>query len=101
MKTNMTKPPLFHIPIDRRRFFKSMALVSAGFTLPNGAVRAPDACWVARGHWEVVPPEDQKKFTRICPDFVVEITSPSDTRVIISTGLTRANTLRRVSRCQS
>src|SRR5881394_4213789 len=23
----------FHIPIDRRRFFKSMAIVSAGFTL--------------------------------------------------------------------
>ena len=35
MKANMTKPQMFHIPIDRRRFFKSMALVSAGFTLPG------------------------------------------------------------------
>jgi Uma2 family endonuclease len=52
---------------------------SAGFTLPNGAVRAPDACWIDRQRWEVVPPEDRKKFTQICPDFVVEITSPSDT----------------------
>jgi Uma2 family endonuclease len=52
---------------------------SAGFTLPNGAVRAPDACWIDRRRWEVVPPEDRKKFTRISPDFVVEITSPSDT----------------------
>jgi protocatechuate 3,4-dioxygenase beta subunit len=34
-KTNKTKPESFHIPIDRRRFFKSMALVSAGFTLPG------------------------------------------------------------------
>ena len=25
----------FHVPVDRRRFFKSMALVSAGFTLPG------------------------------------------------------------------
>jgi protocatechuate 3,4-dioxygenase beta subunit len=25
----------FHIPVDRRRFFKSMAAVSAGFTLPG------------------------------------------------------------------
>jgi protocatechuate 3,4-dioxygenase beta subunit len=28
-----TKPEVFHIPIDRRRFFKSMAAASAGFTL--------------------------------------------------------------------
>src|SRR5882672_4380920 len=34
-KANKTKPESFHIPIDRRRFFKSMALVSAGFTLPG------------------------------------------------------------------
>jgi protocatechuate 3,4-dioxygenase beta subunit len=34
MKTKShTKPILFHIPVDRRRFFKSMALASAGFTL--------------------------------------------------------------------
>ena len=25
----------FHIPVDRRRFFRSMAIVSAGFTLPG------------------------------------------------------------------
>src|SRR5881394_597373 len=30
-----TRPQIFHIPIDRRRFFKCMALVSAGFTLPG------------------------------------------------------------------
>src|SRR5256885_12410093 len=33
--TNNTKIAVFYIPIDRRRFFKSMALVSAGFTLPG------------------------------------------------------------------
>jgi hypothetical protein len=27
------KPQPFYIPIDRRRFFKSMAVASAGFTL--------------------------------------------------------------------
>src|SRR5688572_16241875 len=26
---------VFYIPVDRRRFFKSMALASAGFTLPG------------------------------------------------------------------
>src|SRR5437667_9076051 len=38
MKTNTTKHSkrgAFYIPIDRRRFFKSMALASAGFTLPG------------------------------------------------------------------
>jgi len=30
-----TKIQPFHIPIDRRRFFQSMAAVSAGFTLPG------------------------------------------------------------------
>src|SRR2546427_6502549 len=29
------KTGLFYVPIDRRRFFKSMALASAGFTLPG------------------------------------------------------------------
>ena len=36
MKTKPTlRPRAFHIPIGRRRFFTSMAAVSAGFTLPG------------------------------------------------------------------
>jgi len=35
MKTKIVEPEGFHIPIDRRRFFRSMALASAGFTLPG------------------------------------------------------------------
>jgi len=31
----VAKPQTFHIPIDRRRFLKSMAIASAGFTLPG------------------------------------------------------------------
>lgn len=35
-RTDTSKPfGSFHIPIDRRRFFKSMAIASAGFTLPG------------------------------------------------------------------
>src|SRR5947209_18044695 len=34
-KTNVTKVRTFHVPLDRRRFFKSMALVSAGLSLPG------------------------------------------------------------------
>ena len=51
---------------------------SAGFRLPNGASRSPDAAWVARDRWEALPPEDRRGFAPICPDFVVELMSPSD-----------------------
>ena len=51
---------------------------SAGFTLPNGATRSPDAYWIARARWEQVPPKERDSFAAICPDFVVELRSPSD-----------------------
>jgi Uma2 family endonuclease len=51
---------------------------SAGFTLPNGAVRAPDAAWIARSRWEHIPPDQRERFAPICPDFVLELRSPSD-----------------------
>jgi Uma2 family endonuclease len=51
---------------------------SAGFTLPNGAVRAPDAAWIVQERWEQVPSEQREKFAPICPDFVLELRSPSD-----------------------
>jgi len=51
---------------------------NAGFTLLNGAVRAPDASWIARNRWLALPKEDRLRFAPICPDFVVELVSPSD-----------------------
>jgi protocatechuate 3,4-dioxygenase beta subunit len=33
MKKNNHSEPTFYVPVDRRRFFKSMAIASAGFTL--------------------------------------------------------------------
>lgn len=51
---------------------------SAGFTLPNGAVRSPGASWIARDRWEQLSPEQRGKFAPICPDFVVELRSPTD-----------------------
>ena len=51
---------------------------SAGFLLPNGAVRSADAAWVRRERWDAVPPEQRKKFVPLCPDFVVELLSPTD-----------------------
>ncbi|MBD1937687.1 Uma2 family endonuclease [Microcoleus sp. FACHB-68] len=51
---------------------------SGGFKLPNGADRSPDASWVKLERWNALTSEQQKKFPPICPDFVVELLSPSD-----------------------
>jgi Uma2 family endonuclease len=53
--------------------------LSTLFTLPNGAVRSPDASWVSAGRWNALTPDEQERPAPICPDFVVELMSPSDT----------------------
>jgi len=51
---------------------------STGFTLPNGAERSPDLAWVRLSRWNALSEEQRKKFPPLCPDFVVELRSPSD-----------------------
>ena len=51
---------------------------NAGFTLPNGAVRAPDVSWIAWSRWEALSDADRYGFAKICPDFVLELRSQSD-----------------------
>ena len=51
---------------------------NGGFKLPNGADRSPDASWVKIERWNALTSEQQEKFAPICPDFVVELRSPSD-----------------------
>ncbi|EDX72076.1 conserved hypothetical protein [Coleofasciculus chthonoplastes PCC 7420] len=48
------------------------------FRLPNGGKRSPDVAWVANQRWESLTPEDQEKFPPICPDFVIELRSRTD-----------------------
>jgi Uma2 family endonuclease len=48
------------------------------FTLPNGADRSPDAAWVSSDRWEALTPQEQEKFPPLCPNFVIELRSPSD-----------------------
>ncbi|MBD2303528.1 Uma2 family endonuclease [Nostoc sp. FACHB-190] len=52
---------------------------STGFVLPNGAIRSPDASWVSQERWQALTPEPKGTFANICPDFVVELRSSSDT----------------------
>ncbi len=51
---------------------------STGFKLPNGSERSPDASWVSREKWEALSSEEQEKFAPLCPEFVIELKSPSD-----------------------
>lgn len=51
---------------------------SAGFILPNGATRSPDASWIELTKWNLLSDEQKTKFAPICPDFIVELRSPSD-----------------------
>ena len=51
---------------------------NAGFTLPNGAVRSPDAAWIINERWEQLSDDEQEHFAPLCPDFVVELLSKSD-----------------------
>src|SRR5437867_11537454 len=51
---------------------------STGFRLPNGATRSPDVAWVRNERIEALTEEEWQKFLPLCPDFVLELRSPSD-----------------------
>lgn len=52
---------------------------STVFVLPNGAKRSPDLSWIELKRWNALTPEQQEGFAPICPDFVMELRSRSDT----------------------
>lgn len=51
---------------------------STGFTLPNGAVRSPDASWLKRDRWDDLTQEQKERFSPVCPDFIAELRSATD-----------------------
>lgn len=51
---------------------------SAGFILPNNAIRSPDLSWILNEKWNILSDEDRTRFAHICPDFVVELRSRTD-----------------------
>jgi Uma2 family endonuclease len=48
------------------------------FTLPNGGKRSPDVAWIANERWESLNIKEKEKFAKICPDFVIELRSRTD-----------------------
>lgn len=52
---------------------------STGFTLPDGSIRSPDASWLSLEKYQLLREEDKEVFPPVCPEFVAEIRSRSDT----------------------
>lgn len=53
---------------------------NAGITLPDSSVRAADACWISWAKLKALTPEQYERFAPVCPEFVIEVLSPSDAR---------------------
>ncbi len=51
---------------------------SGGFKLPNGADRSPDSAWIPLERWNNLTLKQRQKFLPLCPNFVIELRSPSD-----------------------
>jgi Uma2 family endonuclease len=51
---------------------------SSLFTFPNGSKRSPDVSWVTRAKWNNLSEPEKKRFSRLVPDFVIELRSQSD-----------------------
>jgi Uma2 family endonuclease len=53
---------------------------NCGFNLPDGSMRSPDAAWVSDERWFALTKVERRGYPPICPDFVLEVLSPSDSR---------------------
>ena len=51
---------------------------SAGFYVTPEQNRSPDAAWVSIARIESIPKEDRQGFAPFCPDFAIEVKSPSN-----------------------
>ena len=61
---------------------------STGFTLSTGAKKSPDASWIKLERWNSLSQEEKEKFAPVCPGFVVELISPSDSLKILQAKMT-------------
>jgi Uma2 family endonuclease len=51
---------------------------NAGWNLPDGSTKSPDASWTSSKQLSRFTPEEQEKYLPICPEFIVEMRSHSD-----------------------
>jgi Uma2 family endonuclease len=51
---------------------------TAEFILPTGAAYSPDAAWTSNQRLSRLTKEQRRKFPPVCPEFVIEVMSPTD-----------------------
>ena len=51
---------------------------NAGFYLPDGSLLSPDAAYISEERLRPLSRADLKGFPHVCPEFVIELLSPSD-----------------------
>jgi len=51
---------------------------SAGFKLPNSAIRSPDAAWISNEVWRSLSKEKKEGYAQVCPEFIAELRSNTD-----------------------
>jgi Uma2 family endonuclease len=56
---------------------------STGFRLPDGSVLSPDAAWISDARWSALTKAEQRSFPPVCPEFLIEILSASDSRTVL------------------
>ncbi|NJL37180.1 MAG: Uma2 family endonuclease [Leptolyngbyaceae cyanobacterium RM2_2_4] len=63
---------------NRQRNLGKVFSSSTIFRLPQGGDRSPDVAWVRGDRWDALTTEEQEAFPPICPDFVIELRSRTD-----------------------
>lgn len=58
---------------------------STAFNLPDGSTRSPDVAWINRERWDSLTEREQEQFPPICPDFVIELLSATDSLKVAKT----------------
>ena len=76
----------YHLTAWAKRDGKGIASDSStGYILPNRAERSPDASWTLKERLRNVPAEARRRFLPLCPDFVIDLRSPSDSLTKLQT----------------
>lgn len=68
---------------NRRTHLGYVFSSSTIFRLPKGGERSPDVAWVKRERWEALALEQQERFPPLCPDFVIELRSRTDSLAVL------------------
>ena len=58
---------------------------NTGFRLPDSSVLSPDAAWISETSWRALSKEQRRRYAPLCPEFVIEILSVSDSRATLKT----------------